>query len=903
EFRPPIRPADWLSALPSTPHLTLRGPASPAVAVSGCVLGQQRIVYGLVGEAADTADAHAAALPARPHRVSRDHLLEIGGVPGSAPRPGRSCRLSLASAASPTVSRQQQLHHQGPSLTKPLSINGRFAGDPASWRRVLRLLRATAAPSGRMRSSVRVCGAVNGPNLLLLLLREAPFDTWLRNGGRRTAVTGGDKRSWRAAALTDSPPEEAVSGWLLERCGRGLAPPDQQVSSTRKTAGFLIAMANHGPGAAAERLPARPRNCPGPTLLLMLLDDQLHLDCMLLMVLLAARLKRSVLPLSAGLRGYYEDLAVPFAPLHLPGPLLCLMLPPALPRPAGPRPSSCWPLCIAVGFAATAAGSHPPAVRTLGGRRVAAAAQPRTPMPPLDGGGCGLCGVPLAVAVAVWRPAGSRLTAAVAACLARLRTAARREALRLGLPVFLLKTLSWSVLLVKEACSSLVKNLLPEEVASAYSSAARELRRNFLKLFTTSPSCCSSPAGFVGDCRATAADGCRLRLRMGAHLGSGFTALVGSAARVADALAGAGGPDSCSCPSRCTPGQAAVPLRAAPGRLAGRRPMAGHGVAGSGDRPPSPEAAAAPQLRQLHQQNRLSAPCCPQPSMRSSQQLQQHQLLNQRRPPGNRGRRRDSRVHSVVRPVAGLPTTPLLPLQPLPPPPPPPPPFARGRPALTIELAAKPADDRFDFPAYRRPSSPPPSTVVDRIVASSLEPPQLPVAAAAAAAFVAAPPQDDGGDDSIVVSLMSLTVADDDEIDNDDEEVEEVEEAAERLRMMRPVDETSMAAMQQSGDSDCDYSAAFRPRARMAHGGGQPAAWLRVEAMASAETAAVLQQFELQAPVPAVAMHSVWQRPASESNYDNLSSDGGGVGGCTAAEQRIASEARRLRRLYSSDHE
>ncbi|PAA56580.1 hypothetical protein BOX15_Mlig009489g1 [Macrostomum lignano] len=1081
---------EFVSGLAERSHLPLTLRVGIACGpVSGCVLGQQRIVYGLVGEAADTADALQRLCQPGRILVSRDTYLEIAaaglsaetgpilppesGVGGVATVSVWTDRLQAQLRRFIQRQQQQQLHHQGPASPAASSM----AVSPETRRRgdrLLRLLRATAAPSAPNASSV-ASAAPSTPNLLLLLLREAPFDYLAENGGgggdgAETNGAGGKYQAnghasmslgdsadsstaataaAAAAALTDSPSEEAVSGWLLERCGRGLAPLISKVPKMhwltmnfesdqlerefhqQEDRGFLIAM-------ATTALVLLLSGClhatvlPRTTLLLMLFMISFTWTGMLLMVLLAARLKclefniqksypvRLVVVfvsilltycmsqtnvlccrlslLNATVSGpffrqqpgedaaaYYEDLSCPSPLFICLAGLLCLMLPPAFPGlPA--LAQQLLALCIAVGFAATAAGSHRQLFELWDSAVAAAgpaAASNATHWP----------GTAAASAVSRWLSQSLvggllalALTAAVAACLARLRTAARREAFAWA---YQTTDSQLEVLLVKEACSSLVKNLLPEEVASAI---LRQpiAQRNFLhslcveehsliavlhiglsvasdEAVSASPNSAAltghsgrclanltalidelldhqqqqqhqhQPTSSTGDivkirctgrasvrlavglnrrlrdtpasklfhlaqllqfaCRlrrrlpSDCGNGCRLRLRMGAHLGSGFTALVGSvrpvfdlwgeAARVADALAGAGGPGQLlvSEPVHSLARQQfdfaphpAVWLDGArwPAMALRDQPAPAH------QRP-----QLHPQLRQLHQQNRLSAPCCPQPSMQLQQhhQLQQHQLLNQRRPPGNRGRRRDSRVHSVVRPVAGLPTSPLLPLQPLPPPPPPPPPLPRST-SIDHRAGSEAGADRFDFPAYRRPSSPPPSTVVDRIVASSLEPPQLPVAPPpplpSSPPLPQAPPQDDGGDDSIVVSLMSLTVADDDEVDNDDEEVEEVEEAAERLRMMRPVDETSMAAMQQSGSLGL----------------------AAVEATASAEAAAVLQQFELQAPVPAVAMpqHSVGSGPASESNYDNLSSDGGGVGGCTA-EQRIASEARRLRRL------
>uniref|UniRef100_A0A1I8HDU1 AC_N domain-containing protein n=1 Tax=Macrostomum lignano TaxID=282301 RepID=A0A1I8HDU1_9PLAT len=274
--------------------------------------------------------------------------------------------------------------------------------------------------------------------------------------------------------------------------------------------GFLIAMANHGPGAAAERLPARHRTAQDHTAA-DAVYDQLHLDwhaahgaagcqaqvrlvvvfvsilltyCMSQTNVLCCRLSL----LNATVSGpffrqqpgedsaaYYEDLSCPSPLFICLAGLLCLMLPPAFPGlPA--LAQQLLALCIAVGFAATAAGSHRQLFE-LWDSAVAAAG------PAAASNATHWTGAAAASAVSRWLSQSLfggllalALTAAVAACLARLRTAARREAFAWA---YQTTDSQLEVLLVKEACSSLVKNLLPEEVASAILRQPRA-QRNFL---------------------------------------------------------------------------------------------------------------------------------------------------------------------------------------------------------------------------------------------------------------------------------------------------------------------------------------------------------------------------------------------------------------------------------------
>uniref|UniRef100_A0A1I8FN33 Protein kinase domain-containing protein n=1 Tax=Macrostomum lignano TaxID=282301 RepID=A0A1I8FN33_9PLAT len=414
---------------PSLPSLTIAASASPAAPpVSGCVLGQQRIVYGAwFGDRPQTRDALAAALPAGAAswcRVSRTPTLEIaacrlsaetGPIPapdvcvgGVAPVVGVDRPASgPAEALHPETAAAAALHHQGPASPAASSMATVSPETCVVGHRLLRFAAGHGRSFGaRMRSILSpVCGAVNAePAVCWPALREAPFRLpALENGG--AAVTGrGDKRSWREIKRS--------RGWLLDALGAvGVSPP--LISTTVPKMHWLTM------NFESDQLRARGgpffRQQPG--------EDA---------------------------AAYYEDLSCPSPLFICLAGLLCLMLA-AAPSPAcRPSPSSCWPCASPVGFAATAAGSHRQLLQCH----------------PLAGDGLR----PLRC------PAGcrSRWLAACWLCphrrcgrlpgRPRLRTAARREAFAWA---YQTTDSQLEVLLVKEACSSLVKNLLPEEVASA----------------------------------------------------------------------------------------------------------------------------------------------------------------------------------------------------------------------------------------------------------------------------------------------------------------------------------------------------------------------------------------------------------------------------------------------------
>uniref|UniRef100_A0A1I8FLN3 Protein kinase domain-containing protein n=1 Tax=Macrostomum lignano TaxID=282301 RepID=A0A1I8FLN3_9PLAT len=207
------RVPDWLRALPSTPHIAGRHRLRSASAAA--VLGQQRIVYGLVGEAAQSTrtpcSGSAAGPPSwcrgtptwrsrRPGSVSAETgpiLPPESGVGGVATVSVWTDRLSGPAEALHPETAAAAAPSSGPSLTSRF-INGRFAGDPASWGRLLRLLRPRPLlPRPRMRRRPSRLRRRQRRTCCCCCPQGGPFSTtWLRSGAAR-GDGGGDKRSWR----------------------------------------------------------------------------------------------------------------------------------------------------------------------------------------------------------------------------------------------------------------------------------------------------------------------------------------------------------------------------------------------------------------------------------------------------------------------------------------------------------------------------------------------------------------------------------------------------------------------------------------------------------------------------------------------------------------------------------